>query len=99
MSQVLDSSVNMAKDANVQKNTRFLIGTIVGATRSKTVSVLVRRYVKHQLFGKVITKSKKYHAHDESEQYKVGDVVEISEGRPVSKTKSWYVVRLINEIN
>jgi small subunit ribosomal protein S17 len=95
MDQVLDAFVSPVKEKDVKKNTRLLIGIVVGATRSKTVSVLVRRYVKHQLVGKIITKSKKYHAHDESDQYKVGDVVEISEGRPVSKTKSWYVVRLL----
>jgi small subunit ribosomal protein S17 len=95
MDQALDAFVSPVKEKDVKKNTRLLIGIVVGATRSKTVSVLVRRYVKHQLVGKIITKSKKYHAHDESDQYKVGDVVEISEGRPVSKTKSWYVLRLL----
>jgi small subunit ribosomal protein S17 len=99
MSQVLSDSMNAPANKDVKKNTRLLTGTVVSDIRSKTVSVLVRRYVKHQLLGKVITKSKKYHAHDEHDKYKVGDVVEISEGRPVSKTKAWYVVRLLSDSN
>jgi small subunit ribosomal protein S17 len=97
MNDLSNNSANTGMEQNKQKNTRLLMGIVTGASRSKTVSVLVRRYVKHQLLGKVITKSKKYHAHDELDQYKVGDLVEISEGRPVSKTKAWYVVRLVGD--
>jgi small subunit ribosomal protein S17 len=96
MSNPLNSSADLDPGKSVEKNTRLLTGIVVGASRSKTVSVLVRRYVKHQLFGKIVTKSKKYHAHDELDQYNVGDMVEISEGRPISKTKAWYVVRCLN---
>jgi small subunit ribosomal protein S17 len=51
--------------------------------------------MKHPLYGKIIERSKKYHAHDESNQVKAGDVVEIQEGRPISKTKSWTVTRVV----
>ena len=77
-----------------QKNTRTLIGRVVS---DKTVTVLVERRVKHELYGKIVAQSRKYHAHDENGEYKVGDLVEIAEGRPVSKTKSWYVTRLIEK--
>jgi small subunit ribosomal protein S17 len=61
------------------------------------VTVLVERRVKHALYGKIVMKSSKYHAHDEKGEYKMGDVVEIAEGRPLSKTKSWVVTRLVQK--
>ncbi|HWP21058.1 MAG TPA: 30S ribosomal protein S17 [Burkholderiaceae bacterium] len=80
-----------------QKNTRTFIGRVVSDKRSKTVTVLVENRVKHELYGKIVARSRKYHAHDEKGEYKVGDLVEIAEGRPVSKTKAWYVTRLIEK--
>lgn len=80
-----------------QKNTRTLIGRVVSDKRAKTVTVLVERRVKHELYGKIVAQSRKYHAHDEKDEYKVGDLVEIAEGRPVSKTKAWYVTRLVEK--
>ena len=77
------------------KNTRTLVGKVVSDTRSKTITVLVERRTKHELYGKIVARSSKYHAHDETNQYKLGDVVEIAEGRPISKTKSWSVTRLV----
>jgi small subunit ribosomal protein S17 len=74
-----------------------LQGRIVSDIRSKTVTVLVERRVKHKLYGKIVLRSSKYHAHDENDQYKEGDIVEIAESRPLSKTKNWVVVRLIKE--
>ena len=76
---------------------RTLIGKVVSDKRAKTVTVLVERRVKHALYGKIVAKSSKYHAHDEKGEYKLGDVVEISEGRPISKTKSWVVTRLVEK--
>ena len=76
------------------KVVRSLVGTIVSDVRDKTVSVLVERRVKHPLLGKIIKKFKKYHAHDENNQYKNGDVVTIVESKPISKTKSWVVESL-----
>ena len=79
------------------KNTRTLIGRVVSDKRSKTVTVLVERRAAHELYGKIVARSRKYHAHDENGEYKVGDLVEIAEGRPISKTKSWTVTRLIEK--
>lgn len=76
---------------------RALVGKIVSSKMDKTVTVLVERRVKHELYGKIVVRSKKYHAHDESNQYKEGDTVEIQESRPVSKTKAWTVIRLVEE--
>jgi small subunit ribosomal protein S17 len=78
-------------------NTRTLIGRIVSDKRSKTVTVLVERRAAHELYGKIVARSRKYHAHDEQGEYKLGDIVEISEGRPISKTKSWTVTRLVEK--
>ena len=79
------------------KNTRTLVGKVVSDKRAKTVTVLIERRTKHELYGKIVGKSSKYHAHDEKGEYKMGDVVEIAEGRPISKTKSWVVTRLIEK--
>ena len=57
----------------------------------------MERRAAHELYGKIVAKSRKYHAHDETGQYKMGDVVEIAEGRPISKTKSWTVTRLVEK--
>lgn len=75
--------------------TRALVGRVVGTKMAKTVTVLIERKVQHPLYGKTIVRSKKYHAHDESGQYKEGDLVEIEECAPVSKTKTWKVTRLV----
>lgn len=79
------------------KNTRTLTGRIVSDKRDKTVTVLIERRTKHELYGKIVARSSKYHAHDETNQYKLGDVVEIAEGRPISKTKAWVVTKLIEK--
>ena len=68
---------------------RILIGNV---TSDKTVTVSVERKVKHPLYGKIIRRSKKYHAHDEKNEYTVGDVVRIEETKPISKTKTWAVI-------
>lgn len=79
------------------KNTRTLIGRVVSDKRAKTVTVLVERRAAHELYGKIVARSRKYHAHDENGEYKMGDMVEIAEGRPISKTKSWVVTRLVEK--
>ena len=79
------------------KNTRTLVGEVVSDKRAKTITVLVVRRTKHELYGKIVAKSSKYHAHDEKNEYKMGDVVEISETRPISKTKAWAVTRLVEK--
>ena len=79
------------------KVTRTFVGKVVSDKRAKTITVLVERRVKHELYGKIIGRSNKYHAHDEKGEYKMGDVVEITESRPISKTKSWVVTRLVKK--
>ena len=76
-----------------EKNTRTLVGRVVSDKRVKTVTVLIERRTKHELYGKIVARTSKYHAHDENGEYKMGDVVEISECRPISKTKAWTVTR------
>jgi small subunit ribosomal protein S17 len=76
---------------------RTLVGRVVSDKMNKTVTVLVERKVTHPLYGKIVGRSKKYHAHAEEGGLKVGDVVEISETRPISKTKAWTVVRRVSE--
>jgi small subunit ribosomal protein S17 len=79
------------------KNQRKLIGRVVSDKRAKTVTVLIERRTKHELYGKIVGRSSKYHAHDEKGEYKLGDMVEIAESRPISKTKSWVVTRLVEK--
>ena len=71
---------------------RILIGTVVSDKTDKTVTVKVERKEKHPLYGKIIRRSKKYHAHDEANEFKPGDTVRIEETRPISKTKAWRVL-------
>ena len=74
---------------------RILIGTVVSDKTDKTVVVKVERKVKHPLYGKIIRRSKKYHAHDEGNAYKTGETVRIEEARPISKTKTWQVIERV----
>ena len=76
---------------------RTLVGKVVSDKRAKTITVLIERRVKHPTYGKIMVKSSKYHAHDEEGQYKLGDIVEITESRPISKTKSWVATRLVQK--
>ena len=76
---------------------RTLIGKVVSDKRTKTVTVLIERRVKHELYGKIVGKSSKYHAHDENGEYKMGDTIEITESRPISKTKNWIATKLIQK--
>ena len=71
---------------------RVLIGTVVSDKGDKTVVVRVERRVKHPLYGKIIRRSKKYHAHDADNAFRIGEQVRIEECAPISKTKSWTVV-------
>ncbi len=76
---------------------RTLIGKVVSDKRAKTVTVMVERRVKHPIYDKIMIKSSKYHAHDENGDYKTGDTVEITESRPLSKTKNWVATRLVQK--
>ena len=76
---------------------RTLTGTVVSDKMDKTVTVLVERKVKHPVLGKIVRVSKKYHAHDETNEFHQGDVVTIEECRPLAKTKSWRVSKLLEK--
>ena len=76
---------------------RTLIGKVVSDKRAKTVTVLVERRVKHALYGKIVGKSSKYHAHDETGEFHLGDMIEITESKPISKTKNWIATRLVEK--
>ena len=80
-------------ESRARRKTR--IGTVVSNKADKTVTVTVERRFPHPLYGKGVTRTKKYHAHDETNEYQVGDVVRIMETRPLSKTKRWRVIELI----
>jgi small subunit ribosomal protein S17 len=81
-----------------KKSVRALMGKVVSDSRDKTVTVLIENRVKHPLYGKVVKRFKKYHAHDESNQYKVDDMVKIVESRPISKTKAWVVDSIVEKL-
>jgi small subunit ribosomal protein S17 len=74
-----------------------LIGRVVSDKMDKTVTVLVERRVKHALYGKVVTRSHKYHAHDEANECKTGDLVEIKATRKIAKTKAWRVSKRLEQ--
>jgi len=76
---------------------RTLTGRVVSDKMTKTRTVLVERRVTHPLYGKIVTRSKKYHAHDETNECHEGDLVMIEECRPLSKTKAWRVVKLLEK--
>jgi small subunit ribosomal protein S17 len=79
------------------EHARTLVGRVVSDKMQKTVTVLVERRVRHPMMGKTVTRSKKYHAHVEDGGIAQGDLVEIAECRPISRTKSWKVTRLIEK--
>ena len=74
---------------------RVLIGTVVSDKADKTVTVRVDRRVKHPLYGKIIRRSKKYHAHDADNAFRIGEQVRIEECKPISKSKAWTVIERI----
>jgi small subunit ribosomal protein S17 len=76
---------------------RVLIGRVVSDKMDKTVTVLIERRVKHPMYDKIIVRSRKYHAHNENNEAKSGDLVQIEECRPLSKTKAWTVTKLLEK--
>lgn len=79
------------------KVVRSFSGRVVSDKMDKTVTVLVERKVKHPVIGKVVAKSKKFHAHDENNECKEGDIVTITESRPLSKSKTWVVSKIVSK--
>jgi small subunit ribosomal protein S17 len=93
MTQAIETTETTARKPILQT----LTGRVVSDKMDKTVTVLVERRVKHPLYGKVVTRSSKYHAHDENNEYKEGDLVEIEACRKLAKTKAYRVTRLIEK--
>jgi small subunit ribosomal protein S17 len=89
--------MNQTANPADNKSKRTLTGVIVSDKMDKTVTVLVERRVMHPVLGKVVRRSKKYHAHSENNEFKAGDTVLIEETRPVSKTKAWKVKQLLEK--
>ncbi len=82
-----------------QDSTRTLTGRVVSNKMDKTVTVLVERKVKHPLYGKYIRRSTKVHAHDKDNQCQIGDTVTVEQCRPISKSKTWRLVKVLERIN
>ena len=80
-----------------EKVQRTLTGRVVSDKAQKTVTVLVERHVKHPVIGKMMLRTKKYHAHTETNQAKTGDLVQIEECAPISKTKAWRVSQVLEK--
>lgn len=87
--------MTVVKTTESKKVVRTLNGRVTSDKMDKTITVLVERKVKHPLIGKVIVKSNKFHAHDETNQCKEGDLVTITESRPMSKTKTWVLSKIV----
>ncbi|GBU10247.1 30S ribosomal subunit protein S17 [Gammaproteobacteria bacterium] len=85
----------MTEDA--KKTERTVTGRVVSDKMDKTITVYVERLIKHPMYGKYIRRSTKFHAHDETNQCKIGDTVVIKQSRPLSKTKSWVLVNIVNQ--
>lgn len=79
------------------KNKRTLQGRVISDKMDKSFTIAIERKVKHPLYGKFIRRTTKLHVHDENNEVSIGDVVEIRECRPVSKTKSWELVRVVEK--
>jgi len=90
--------MSQVQENTTSKRQRTLVGKVVSNKMDKTVVVNVERRVKHPVYGKIVVRSNRYKAHDETNQYNEGDTVEIAEGRPISRHKAWTVVRLIEAV-
>lgn len=81
----------------VEKTARSVEGRVVSSKMQKTITVLIERRVRHPLYGKIVTRRTKLHAHDEMNESKEGDLVQIEECRPLSRTKSWRLVKVLEK--
>ena len=81
--------------SGAEKRTRVTTGKVVSNKMDKTITVLLERRVKHPVYGKYITRSSKIHAHDENNQCSIGDTVTVAETRPISKSKSWKLLEVV----
>jgi len=78
-----------------KSNPRVLTGRVVSDKMNQTITVLIERTVRHPLYGKIIRRSTKVHAHDAENACRVGDKVQVQECRPISKTKTWRLVEIL----
>ena len=97
MSDIQTPDATQSAQSAPKRLIQTLTGKVVSNKMDKTVTVLVERRVTHPLYAKVVKRSKKYHAHDEKNEYSEGDIVEIKSTRRVSKTKAWVVSKLIEK--
>ncbi len=95
--QVKAIQAEVAAEADAARPPRSITGRVVSNSRDRTIAVLVERRVKHPLYGKVARRSRKFHAHDQDNQCAVGDWVKIEQSRPISKTKSWRLVEVLEK--
>ena len=84
-------------EAVTKKIERTVTGKVVSSKMDKTITVLVERKVKHPLYGKYINQSNKFHAHDEKNEINEGDIVQITEHKPISKSKSWVLTKVVSK--
>jgi small subunit ribosomal protein S17 len=96
MSEIENEQVVAPETSNGTDRRKVRIGVVVSDKADKTVVVKVERRFAHPLYGKGVARTRKYHAHDEKNEYKVGDTVRITETRPLSKTKRWRVIGLLD---
>jgi small subunit ribosomal protein S17 len=87
----------MATENTVEKVQRTLTGSVTSNAMDKTVTVMIERRIKHPIYGKYITRSTKLHVHDENNECGKGDIVVIEQCRPISKTKSWNLVKVVEK--
>ncbi|MDB4476092.1 30S ribosomal protein S17 [bacterium] len=83
---------------SAEKRTRTVTGRVVSNKMDKTITVLIERRVRHAMYGKYMTRSSKVHAHDADNQCGVGDLVTVAETRPISKSKSWNLVEVVEKV-
>ena len=86
----------MMSETSTDKIVRMVSGRVVSNKMDKTITVLLERRVKHPLYGKFINRSTKIHAHDEANECNEGDLVTVQQCRPLSKSKSWKLVKIVN---
>ena len=90
-----NQTASTSADGDVEKNSRTVVGRVTSNKMIQTATVQVERRIKHPIYGKYMRRSKKYHVHDENNELNVGDTVQIRECRPLSKTKSWTLDKVL----
>lgn len=90
-----DQNESAAAEAKAQKSSRTVVGRVMSNKMQQSATVQVERRIKHPIYGKYMRRSKKYHVHDEKNELNIGDLVQIKECRPLSKTKSWTLDKVL----